>query len=37
MNSYVRPKVADYVDRLQSELQAIGAKADVNSSARTPA
>ncbi len=30
MNSYVRPKVADYVDRLQSELQAIGAKADVN-------
>jgi N-methylhydantoinase A len=30
MNSYVRPKVADYVGRLQSELQAIGAKADVN-------
>ncbi|HKI93271.1 MAG TPA: hydantoinase/oxoprolinase family protein, partial [Gaiellaceae bacterium] len=30
MNSYVRPKVADYVDRLQSELQAVGAKADVN-------
>ena len=30
MNSYVRPKVADYVDRLQSELQSIGAKADVN-------
>src|SRR6188472_2329688 len=30
MNSYVRPKVADYVDRLQSELQAIGAQADVN-------
>src|SRR6478609_3892655 len=30
MNSYVRPKVADYVNRLQSELQAIGAKADVN-------
>ena len=30
MNSYVRPKVADYVDRLQSELQGIGARADVN-------
>jgi len=30
MNSYVRPKVADYVNRLQSELQSIGAKADVN-------
>ena len=30
MNSYVRPKVADYVDRLQSELKEIGAKADVN-------
>src|SRR3954452_577673 len=30
MNSYVRPKVADYVGRLQSELQSIGAKADVN-------
>src|SRR6476661_6564400 len=30
MNSYVRPKVADYVARLQSELQSIGAKADVN-------
>ena len=30
MNSYVRPKVADYVDRLQSELHGIGAKADVN-------
>src|SRR4029078_9037835 len=30
MNSYVRPKVADYVNRLQSELQAIGARADVN-------
>jgi len=30
MNSYVRPKVAAYVDRLQTELQAIGAKADVN-------
>ena len=30
MNSYVRPKVADYVGRLQSELQAAGANADVN-------
>src|SRR6188768_3562183 len=30
MNSYVRPKVADYVDRLQTELQGIGAKADIN-------
>src|SRR3954454_24873933 len=30
MNSYVRPKVADYVGRLQSELQSIGARADVN-------
>ena len=30
MNSYVRPKVASYVGRLQSELQAIGATADVN-------
>src|SRR5512144_901398 len=30
MNSYVRPKVAAYVSRLQSELQSIGAKADVN-------
>ena len=30
MNSYVRPKVADYVARLQSELQSIGATADVN-------
>ncbi len=30
MNSYVRPKVAAYVDRLQAELQGIGAKADVN-------
>ena len=30
MNSYVRPKVESYVGRLQSELQAIGAKADVN-------
>jgi N-methylhydantoinase A len=30
MNSYVRPKVADYVNRLQSELQSFGARADVN-------
>src|SRR5207342_1458631 len=30
MNSYVRPKVADYVGRLQSELQSAGATADVN-------
>ena len=30
MNSYVRPKVAAYVDRLQSELRGIGARADVN-------
>lgn len=30
MNSYVRPKVADYVDRLQTELHGIGATADVN-------
>jgi N-methylhydantoinase A len=30
MNSYVRPKVADYVDRLQTELRGIGASADVN-------
>jgi N-methylhydantoinase A len=30
MNSYVRPRVADYVDRLQTELRSIGAKADVN-------
>src|SRR6478609_1001204 len=30
MNSYVRPKVADYVGRLQSELQSAGAEADVN-------
>ena len=30
MNSYVRPKVADYVNRLQSELQSVGARADVN-------
>jgi N-methylhydantoinase A len=30
MNSYVRPKVASYVQHLQSELSAIGATADVN-------
>jgi len=30
MNSYVRPKVAAYVNRLQEQLGAIGAKADVN-------
>jgi N-methylhydantoinase A len=30
MNSYVRPKVADYVNRLQEQLTGIGAKADVN-------
>lgn len=30
MNSYVRPKVADYVKRLQEQLNGIGATADVN-------
>jgi N-methylhydantoinase A len=30
MNSYVRPKVADYVNRLQDQLNGIGAQADVN-------
>jgi N-methylhydantoinase A len=30
MNSYVRPKVADYVNRLQERLTGIGAQADVN-------
>jgi N-methylhydantoinase A len=30
MNSYVRPKVASYVNRLQENLAGIGAKADVN-------
>jgi N-methylhydantoinase A len=30
MNSYVRPKVAAYVNRLQEQLGGIGAKADVN-------
>ena len=30
MNSYVRPKVASYVEHLQSELGGIGAKAEVN-------
>src|SRR6476469_2436554 len=30
MNSYVRPKVEAYVNRLQEQLQGIGANADVN-------
>ena len=30
MNSYVRPKVANYISDLQSQLKAIGAKAEVN-------
>jgi N-methylhydantoinase A len=30
MNSYVRPKVANYIERLQEQLGAIGAKAEVN-------
>ena len=30
MNSYVRPKVADYVEQLQEQLSGIGAKAEVN-------
>src|SRR6266568_2286546 len=30
MNSYVRPRVADYVSRLQEQLTQIGATADVN-------
>ena len=30
MNSYVRPKVQNYVDHLSSELKAIGAKCEVN-------
>src|SRR5207248_10571057 len=30
MNSYVRPRVADYVEPLQRDLKAIGATADVN-------
>ena len=30
MNSYVRPKVAAYVSRLQEQLSGIGAKAEVN-------
>ncbi len=30
MNSYVRPKVANYVEQLQQELKRIGATADVN-------
>ena len=30
MNSYVRPKVASYIEQLQRELKGIGATADVN-------
>jgi N-methylhydantoinase A len=30
MNSYVRPQVADYLNRLQTDLNGIGATADVN-------
>jgi N-methylhydantoinase A len=30
MNSYVRPKVATYIQQLQSELRGIGAEAEVN-------
>ncbi|MGG7381365.1 hydantoinase/oxoprolinase family protein, partial [Escherichia coli] len=30
MNSYVRPRVATYVEQLQGALAGIGAKADVN-------
>jgi N-methylhydantoinase A len=30
MNSYVRPKVATYIEQLQTELNGIGATADVN-------
>jgi N-methylhydantoinase A len=30
MNSYVRPNVADYVSRLQTELRGVGAQAEVN-------
>jgi N-methylhydantoinase A len=30
MNSYVRPRVADYIKRLQDQLGGIGATADVN-------
>jgi N-methylhydantoinase A len=30
MNSYVRPRVADYVNRLQEQLTGIGAMAEVN-------
>ena len=30
MNSYVRPKVANYIERLQEQLAGIGAKAEVN-------
>ena len=30
MNSYVRPRVANYIEQLQSDLKGIGATADVN-------
>jgi len=30
MNSYVRPRVADYVEKLSADLKSIGATADVN-------
>jgi N-methylhydantoinase A len=30
MNSYVRPKVANYIEQLQSQLNGIGAQAEVN-------
>ncbi len=30
MNSYVRPKVASYIEQLQSQLASVGAKAEVN-------
>jgi N-methylhydantoinase A len=30
MNSYVRPRVADYIEQLQSRLKGIGAKGEVN-------
>ena len=35
MNSYVRPRVANYVEQLQSELKSVGATATSTSSART--
>ena len=37
MNSYVRPKVATYVEQLQQELTGIGASAEVNILRSTPA